>query len=726
MSDAIPDAPPGEVLERSGSAIQNTSAAATIDSVPIVGNPEADSNSIIVEPFNRMLVRFCHTATESISAHFDEIENRMVRRMQYDDWREYLVVWRKGRLEIYEDYSLPFKEHLLGRKHLASVLPLREGKTHISVYSFVDMTFCITYHHEGGLQSRQRLHLNKEGTDVFIFKLKSRSRAQDWVWKLWLHLLLLGGRLPHLLEVRMPRLDARIKIDIPVDNALTTTMFSRNNIIGLCAQAVRRVGNDWEDIYVRQIAAGKHPELAWRVGTHIDWVWLDSDVDGSPRPWNLLCGLSFRQGLLHPKLEIRLSDHFPRYYHTPCGVRLYEPPAVEGYVDRIRPNIQTRHAVYLSTHHGHLFVLATSHAHPPTPPGLHPPDVQAEVRRGADQVQAALSTLDLRAIVAVRRAEHFVPTTTTSARSHLRKRRSFELLLESGLVMRFEAHSCIVALEWIERLRALIIYWKKRHTVDAREEMDLAQARRPRITPRMRAQQAAPSLETSPDLSTSLPALGSIYNWCVIEGCRAVTRGGRLFMRNGIHGRYKAVEMFVAAGEIVLFRTRPSKSVNVAMKRKVPLFDAYVCSGYFAALALPQGQLSQIDTSLPRRYQDGLEVDDPEDDLLFMVWYRNDKQAGHNSALSAQGHGAEKNTPSSDQSAKPRHSGPGTAANSHKNAVPSLSAKHQLVVFRARSKLERDSWCWVLNCEIEKLIRCNKEREAQIRESGGLKTSKLQ
>jgi hypothetical protein len=54
------------------------------------------------------------------------------------------------------------------------------------------------------------------------------------------------------------------------------------------------------------------------------------------------------------------------------------------------------------------------------------------------------------------------------------------------------------------------------------------------------------------------------------------------------------------------------------------------------------------------------------------------------------------------------------------NIVPSLSAKHKVTVFRTRSKVERDAWCWALGCEIEKLVRANKEREAKLRDAGGL------
>jgi len=135
----------------------------------------------------------------------------------------------------------------------------------------------------------------------------------------------------------------------------------------------------------------------------------------------------------------------------------------------------------------------------------------------------------------------------------------------------------------------------------------------------------------------------------------------------------------------VQFHVKPKSPLHTSMRKRINLVDAYICSGYFAALALPQGQYSTVNAT-PRRYQDGLEADDPEEDMLFMVWYRPQ---------------------------------PPTAENTL-SAVPALSAKRKVIVFRTRSKLERDAWCWALNCEIEKIARAQRVREEMLRDTGGL------
>jgi hypothetical protein len=98
---------------------------------------------------------------------------------------------------------------------------------------------------------------------------------------------------------------------------------------------------------------------------------------------------------------------------------------------------------------------------------------------------------------------------------------------------------------------------------------------------------------------------------------------------------------------------------------------------------------------LPRRYYDGLETDEPEEDVLFIIWYRKSSSSSLSSVKASDG--ASSTAP-----------------------IPNLSANHKIAVFRTRSKVERDAWCWALGCEIDKVVRINRSREQRIREVGGL------
>jgi hypothetical protein len=187
---------------------------------------------------------------------------------------------------------------------------------------------------------------------------------------------------------------------------------------------------------------------------------------------------------------VRVAEHFPTTVRLQDGTHLEEPPAIEGYLDHIKPNSQTKKPVYLVTHDGNLFSIIPSRAHPPSPPGLHtnpnPSDGtdniltsrQAEVRRGTLQLKDAFGVSDLRDILAVRRAfQPVAPQLHTETKSEtdvdgahpqieavasddedeggveglaksgdkprLKVKRSFELLLKNGHVVRFEVCSLL-------------------------------------------------------------------------------------------------------------------------------------------------------------------------------------------------------------------------------------------------------------------------------------------
>ena len=81
---------------------------------------------------------------------------------------------------------------------------------------------------------------------------------------------------------------------------------------------------------------------------------------------NLLCDSVQPREVTH--LELRIGEHRPSTVTFEDGTHLREPPAVEGYLYRIKPNSQSRTQVYLSVHGGCLFSMHPSYAYPPRPP----------------------------------------------------------------------------------------------------------------------------------------------------------------------------------------------------------------------------------------------------------------------------------------------------------------------------------------------------------------------
>lgn len=51
-----------------------------------------------------MLVRVFHCSHSGISKTFDEKECSVTRGLLHRDWAEFMVIWHKDRIELYEDY----------------------------------------------------------------------------------------------------------------------------------------------------------------------------------------------------------------------------------------------------------------------------------------------------------------------------------------------------------------------------------------------------------------------------------------------------------------------------------------------------------------------------------------------------------------------------------------------------------------------------------------------
>lgn len=98
-----------------------------------------------------------------------------------------------------------------------------------------------------------------------------------------------------MIEVHNPSLDTKVKIDVPhISTVDSDRMFTRANIIRLCMESLHDVP-DWQEIVERQMHGGKVLELAWRIDTNLDWIWLETDVYGLHRAWAVLCGLALKQ-----------------------------------------------------------------------------------------------------------------------------------------------------------------------------------------------------------------------------------------------------------------------------------------------------------------------------------------------------------------------------------------------------------------------------------------------
>ena len=299
-----------------------------------------------------------------------------------------------------------------------------------------------------------------------------------------------------------------------------------------------------------------------------------------------------------------------------------------------------------------------------------------------------------------------------SDRAYVHALRQIDLLMANGRRVSIECASAALAREWIVRLYQLAIYWSCRQKTDA-----FVQTHAEQRTLTGSARGAAPA----DDASTR--ALRLLWNWCVMDGCRATRFSGRLFWKPEHSHNFQNRFFALCGGALVAFKLIKSmrsatsrQNEGVLYKRLEPpilLRDAYVYTGRISD-RLAQSSKGDANATrretfptvggthlLPRLYPDGLTSLDDDDDCLFALRVR----IGHD-ALSAQ-----------QNIFRLRHRRPLDTG----EFIPGLADKmYGEILFRARSVLERDLWIRAIEVEIENLARTEPERERLVRERGHL------
>lgn len=72
-------------------------------------------------------------------------------------------------------------------------------------------------------------------------------------------------------------------------------------------------------------------------------------------------------------------------------------------------------------------------------------------------------------------------------------------------------------------------------------------------------------------------------------------------------------------GHIVQYHLKASKTAHYHRSRTINLLDAYVYSGQLALSSISHSSEFNAQ-AVPKRYQDGLETEDLEEDVTFVIW----------------------------------------------------------------------------------------------------------
>ncbi|WVQ73104.1 hypothetical protein IAR50_002668 [Cryptococcus sp. DSM 104548] len=713
---------PEDVLEREGAGAEGTSAGAVEDAL---GDNEwlpEDRKVGEVILRDRMLVRVGYHRENNITV-FDETAQRRSPCQRLDTFEEYIVVWRKGQVEFYQDWKVPLRERIVGTKRLCFVIPLLPHRTSLSVFNPDDLTLALTTSVEklhleierllhmsdtskvSVLKDRikqssqvQWLHGQRKGTQIFLIKLSERSRALDWYWELFRDL---GGELPDRFDVFTPSLSTYIRFRVSQGEEADTTAlfkrFNRDRVIKTCWDVLNKDNTIDKLLKEREMETKEATdlELVWK-GTDgvLDWVAYASTVEGLKRPWAMLAGLA-RVQANGRELQLRAARHQPKALKLEDGTWLDEPAGVEGYLVRHRPAGGTKESIYVTVHDGCIFMTTMREARPPLlpqPEGSIPSDIfphvhrkflQNEHKRMATTIQRSAGCLDLRDITSVGFERNAESNDGQGEGSGTMFNMS---VAHGGVTIQLEAHSDEVAKEWVERLNSLRGYWKRKHRVEARMRMDAMEL----------AEKGNSLIGAATEDSDEF--LSSIWDWCTVKGCRSICLSGRMYMKKSTWRKFRSKYMVLTEGSLVSFKIS-GKNAFHKRKKTYPLFGAYVYSGLLAHEEIHEPSNRQGPSTMEYRvYQDGLQSSDGPEDTTFCV-----RLAIPGSSWTA-------------KTVDPWDLGD----DEDYTPLPLSKSPQGLLIFRARSKLERDRWVWAINAEMERQARSHLRQEKALREYGNV------
>ncbi|KAL5397412.1 hypothetical protein PMIN06_003648 [Paraphaeosphaeria minitans] len=288
--------------------------------------------------------------------------------------------------------------------------------------------------------------------------------------------------------------------------------------------------------------------------------------------------------------------------------------------------------------------------------------------------------------------------------------RTFELIMRNGLIIRLQAADIVRRKEWVKHLRALAKYWKFRTAAD----IGLYKSTRGRNLSALNIDEEAEAYigqfakkwEVTQSFASPL-----LYNMCGIADCRAIHMSGTLYRKPRIHAAFTRCSVLLAAGTLLIFQDvlRSSTGKQLAhihheRMANLDLRDCYVYSGLLTESdLLYQNQTFDSNQpghhALPRLYlEDGWTSTDEDVMTTFVVWHGKSKSWFR--AEEGAGEGEQQRT---------------KGRRTRLKRVAKLGSKGRSVVFRARSRAERDHWVLAIQNEIEK-VQGNRNEDFRIQE----------
>lgn len=507
----------------------------------------------------KMLVRVEHTSRE-LPPDYSEIESLRIDSREIAKWREYVVVCRKAADEHAPFTLKMYKSRVINdvEKSTSSAyyeIFLNSKTTRVNLYSTLDKTVVIW-------------HAERRGTRIYIVKPRSSAHAVEWYTFIR---QALGWHRPTSLLINVPDLGISLIFKDPFDQDHLGSRRSQNNepvriskekiaaaaIICECMRMIKE-RNEWSQVLEGWSKTTKMG-LAWKRFDRLEWI---HGVNEGQMYGTIAMQTSH-------DLELRPKHHYPSTVEFDDETK-EEPAPVEGFLIRLTSQRGAQQRLgkmfykrqYFYTLDRFLCFCKQGKAMPPyastgsdiTPSRDSGPQISSPREIDPFPIQDnSLSWLDNGNDEFIRRQDenafaHFMRTihnlTNTDGLLDLCQVQSiqpinsgqishsnrqinhednciFEITLNNGLGVRFEAQNKETRDEWVKRLDALRQYWTARTKSDADELREIRHRnlklldideRNESILGQFASKWEVKRAEASPHL----------YNMCHITGCRPI------------------------------------------------------------------------------------------------------------------------------------------------------------------------------------------------------------
>lgn len=275
----------------------------------------------------------------------------------------------------------------------------------------------------------------------------------------------------------------------------------------------------------------------------------------------------------------------------------------------------------------------------------------------------------------------------------------------------------------MKRLRALSKYWVRRTTHDLSLFKSVRQQNLTALKIDERTEAWVGSFAHKWEVTKSF-ASPELYNMCGISSCRTIHRSGILFRKPRIHRTFARCHVILCAGHLLIFEDTLRKGTGKKLEHihheriaSIDLKDCYLYSGLITESdLLYQNQTFDNNMpsnhALPRMYlEDGWTSTDEDAMTCFVIWHGQKKGwfRGSKEVDDIKDDQKKKMKMKAGGSAGAGGGASGTGKKTLKR-VSQLGVTGRSIVFRARSRAERDHWVLGIQTEIERIGQAEEVR----------------